>query len=103
MARRSRIKPTRRGPRTAGERRATEATASSSLDELLLAAMERGIAAPAEVAEDSPIVSIDPEYFVFADGTGDYLRGFMRAAEVLARDLGGSADLLAPELADEQV
>lgn len=54
---------------------------------------------------DSPIESIDPEYFVFAQATaseflrsftqesensnpGEYLRGFLRAAETIAKDLG---------------
>jgi len=64
----------------------------------------RGLSAFAEVAADSAIESIDPEYFVFLAGTADeyfrslgeepesnpreYLRGFMRAAETIARDLG---------------
>jgi len=67
-------------------------------------AQARGMTAFAEVASDSPIESIDPEYFVFAEGTADeyfrslseepesnpreYLRGFMRAAETIAKDLG---------------
>lgn len=70
------------------------------------AAQERSLGVFAEVAADSPIESIDPEYFVFAEGTGEeylrglgeesesgsnpreYLRGFMRAAETIAKDLG---------------
>lgn len=67
------------------------------------AAEERGVSALAEVAADSPIESIDPEHFVFAQGAyselvagysqtaesrpGDYLRGFLRAVETIARDL----------------
>jgi len=67
-------------------------------------AQSRGLSTFAEVATDSAIESIDPEYFVFAEGTSDeyfsslgeesesnpreYLRGFMRAAETIARDLG---------------
>lgn len=70
------------------------------------AARERGISAAAEIASDSAIASIDPEYFVFAEAVDDYLRafdvdvasgsareylrGFVRAAEVIARDLGGA-------------
>ena len=72
------------------------------------AAAERGLAATAEVAGgDSAIASIDPEYFVFttdvtdeflrilaADGgssnPGEYLRGFLRAAETIAKDLGSA-------------
>lgn len=67
------------------------------------AARERGLSAMAEIASDSPIESIDPEHFVFIDGTleeylrslgesgpgnaGEYLRGFIRAAETIAKDL----------------
>jgi len=72
------------------------------------AAAERGLTATAEVAGgDSAIASIDPEYFVFttdvtdeffrtlaAEGgssnPGEYLRGFLRAAETIAKDLGGA-------------
>lgn len=72
------------------------------------AAAERGMAATAEAAGgDSAIASIDPEYFVFSSdvtdeffrtlaaeaGTsnpGEYLRGFLRAAETIAKDLGGA-------------
>jgi subtilisin family serine protease len=63
--------------------------------------------AAADVGTDSAIASIDPEYFVFTtaaideyfrtlspDGgisnPGDYLRGFLRAAETIAKDLGGA-------------
>lgn len=71
------------------------------------AARARGMAAAAEIASDSAIESIDPEYFVFSSGTadeylrvygdggpsnpGDYLRGFVRAAETIAKDLYGGA------------
>ena len=70
-------------------------------------AQARGFSAFAEIAADSPIESIDPEYFVFVDGAEDeyyrslgasgeesqsnpreYLRGFMRAAETISKDLG---------------
>jgi len=70
------------------------------------AAQERSMSAHSEIASDSSIESIDPEYFVFALGTqeeylqvfsqaaegepGEYLRGFLRAAETIARDLGGA-------------
>ena len=38
---------------------------------------------------DSPLQVIEPEYFVFSLGSpGEYLRGFLRAAETIARDLG---------------
>jgi subtilisin family serine protease len=74
-------------------------------------AQARGLTAFAEIAADSAIESIDPEYFVFAEGTpgeylrglteeternpGEYLRGFIRAAETIAKDLGlgGQAQL----------
>jgi subtilisin family serine protease len=50
---------------------------------------ERGMSTQAEVALDAPIEAIEPEYFVFADGASEqYLQGFMRAAETIARDLG---------------
>lgn len=69
------------------------------------AAQERSLTAFADIAADSPIESVDPEQFVFADGTSEeyfrnlgdeseggnpreYLRGFMRAAETIAKDLG---------------
>ncbi len=45
--------------------------------------------ASSELGGDSPMQVIEPEYFVFADGaSGDYLRGFLSAAEAIARDLG---------------
>lgn len=38
---------------------------------------------------DSPLQVIEPEYFFFADGApGEYLRGFLRAAQTIAQDLG---------------
>lgn len=68
-------------------------------------AQARGLSAFAEIASDSPIESVDPEYFAFVEGTadeyarslgeeggssnpGEYLRGFIRAAETIAKDLG---------------
>jgi len=75
------------------------------------AAQERRMSAQTEIATDSPIESIDPEYFVFAQSTpgdflrgfaqeaesnpGEYLRGFLRAAETISKDLlqGGRAQL----------
>lgn len=67
------------------------------------AAQERGMGVQAEIATDSLIESIDPEYFVFAHDypgqyagsfaetaestSNDYLRGFLRAAEMIAQDL----------------
>lgn len=56
-----------------------------------------------EIASDSPLQIIEPELFVFADGAADYLRGFSRAAEVIAKDLGTTADLKMLEQDEEQV
>ncbi len=70
------------------------------------AAAERSMSAHAEIASDSPIDVVEPEYFMFvydavtefmsslsrsAEGSnpGEYLRGFLRAAETIAKDLGG--------------
>lgn len=67
------------------------------------AAAAREISAQSEIAADSPVETIEPEYFVFAEQTvaeltsaltrtqgddaGAFLRGFARAAEVLAHEL----------------
>ena len=76
-------------------------------------AQARSMSAAAEIAADSPVESIDPERFVFAEAvyndyfsslapaqeldsfkhtadspTGEYLRGFLRAAELIAKELG---------------
>ena len=52
---------------------------------------ERGLSVQTEITEESPIQTIEPEYFVFADDIpGDYLRGFMRAVETITRDLTGA-------------
>lgn len=68
-------------------------------------AQARGMTAFAEISADSPIESVDPEYFAFVEGTadeyfgsqgeegessnpGEYLRGFIRAAETISKDLG---------------
>ena len=75
------------------------------------AAAERSLSATAEIAADSPFASVDPEYFVFIEGAaeeymralsagtqsgnpGEYLRGFVRAAETIAKDLRG--DVIEP-------
>lgn len=56
------------------------------------AAAERDLgAATFESADAAPIEAIEPEYFVFADTTADYLRGFRRAVETLSSDLGPSS------------
>jgi len=67
------------------------------------AAQARGMSVNAEIAADSPIEAIEPEYFMFVDGTpfeflrgfaqeaesapNEYLRGFLRAAETIMKDL----------------
>jgi subtilisin len=83
------------------------------------AARERGMALDAEIAADSPIESVDPEYFVFAEnvrppfqayqegvlqpqaserGGGEFLRGFKSATEaILAEVRGGSQTQLEVE------
>lgn len=68
------------------------------------AAQERGMSTFAAVPADSAIAAIEPEYFFFIEGAsaafqravagqaesadpGEYLRGFLRAAETIAHDL----------------
>jgi subtilisin family serine protease len=54
------------------------------------AAKSRGMTAEASIAEESPIQSIDPEYFMFAVGVNaaDYVRGVLRTAQMIYTDLG---------------
>jgi len=69
------------------------------------AAKERSLSAMAEGTADSPYESVDPEYFVFAEQvmkeyarggyaettektSGDFLRGFLQAAELIAKEYG---------------
>ncbi len=59
------------------------------------AAQARSMSVQSEIASDSPVESIDPEYFVFSDGSpegavSEYLRGFLRATETIASDLRGA-------------
>jgi subtilisin len=66
------------------------------------AAQSRGMTAMTEVASDSEVESIDPEYFVFpeehTEAGSEYLRGFMRATETIIHDIGnGKAELLDEE------
>jgi subtilisin family serine protease len=53
------------------------------------AARSRSMSAHAEIATDSPVEVIEPEYFVFSQDVnpGEYMRGFLRAAETIAKDL----------------
>jgi subtilisin len=85
------------------------------------AADERSLGLQSELETDSPILSIDPEYFVFADaitqeyindlavtgesGPGEFLRGFLKASETIARDLqnGGGSQYNQFRDQDEQV
>src|SRR5215216_2517939 len=63
----------------------------------------RGMDVQAEIAANSPIQAIEPEYFVFAQDTDDFLRGFARAAGVIERDLGLSSELRIPDADKEEV
>lgn len=54
----------------------------------------RGLSVQAEIAADSPVAAIEPEYFVFSDATStEYLRGFRRAADAIALDLSPGEEL----------
>ena len=57
------------------------------------AAAAHNMTAYAEIAEDSPVQAIDPEYFMFAAGinAADYMKGVLHTAEMIARDLGVKA------------
>lgn len=55
----------------------------------------RGLSVQDETAGDDPVETIEPEYFVFAENR-DYLRGFARAAGVIARDLGAEREEVPP-------
>lgn len=46
-------------------------------------------------ADSGAFATVEPEYFVFASNA-DYLRGFARAAQVIAADLGGKEDVKEP-------
>ena len=64
----------------------------------------RGMDVAEEIASDSPVEVIEPEYFVFSDGeAGAYLRGFLRATETIARDLGEAGEERDDEGEDAQV
>ena len=80
-------------------------------------AQERGLSAQVAEASDSPVESIDPELFVFAEASpghylqgistqtdnspNEYLRGFLRASEMIANDLRlGPA--IQPALAEDE-
>lgn len=79
------------------------------------AAQERQMSIHSEIASDSPIEVIEPEYFVFNYGAFDlmqnfetagesnneYLRGFLRAAETIAKDLQGYTPTLLKDTNEE--
>lgn len=49
----------------------------------------RSLGVQSDIASESPLATIEPEYFVFADAEpNDYLQGFIRATETIARDIG---------------
>lgn len=64
----------------------------------------RGMGPMAEIASGSPFETVEPEYFVFANDTHNpYLRGFLKAAETIARDLDRNGDLAEDEEEGVQV
>jgi hypothetical protein len=84
------------------------------------AAQERSMSAHAEIASDSPFEIIEPEYFFFVEeaprefmtgfaqasessNPSEYMRGFLRAAEVIARDIGVGAPPSPAETGEESV
>jgi subtilisin len=48
---------------------------------------EYGMSAQGEMPAEGPVETIEPEYFVFADNS-EYLRGFVSAANTIAKGLG---------------
>jgi len=58
------------------------------------AAAARGLTVDDVIAEDSPIYSVDPEYFMFAAhvNPSDYLKGVLRAVETIYADLNESVE-----------
>ncbi|WP_404463151.1 S8 family serine peptidase [Vreelandella aquamarina] len=52
---------------------------------------QHGMSVLDKLSADSPIEIIEPEYFAFSENS-EYLRGFLRAATVIARDLGVELD-----------
>lgn len=66
------------------------------------AATERGLSTQEAVTADGPIETVEPEYFVFAE-SAEYLRGFLRATETIAKDLGVESPAAEEEEVDAQV
>ena len=53
------------------------------------AAKERSMGVNMELAADSAISIIEPEYFAFASGdSAEFLRGFLKATEVISKEIG---------------
>ena len=68
------------------------------------AMQSRGMGTQDEIAADSPMQTIEPEYFVFAEGSAeDYLRGFLSAADAISRDLGRAGGASQADEVDAQV
>jgi subtilisin family serine protease len=60
---------------------------------------QRGLSVNAEIPSDSPVEAVEPEYFVFAAPVADdYLLGFVRAAEIIAKDLIRNGQALKEEM-----
>jgi subtilisin len=53
---------------------------------------QRGLSVQSEIPPESAIETIEPEYFMFANADAMYLRGFVRAAEAIARDLQATSE-----------
>ena len=68
------------------------------------AAVSRGLTMTAEasIAEDSPVESVDPEFFMFATAINpsDYMKGVLRMAQMIAADLGEAAAVEELELVE---
>ena len=59
------------------------------------AAAARSMSTEAFIEEDSPVHSVDPEYFMFATqiNPSDYMKGVLRVAQAIYEDLGGESAL----------
>src|SRR6266850_5784724 len=58
------------------------------------AAAARSMSAEAFIEEDSPVHSVDPEYFMFATqiNPSDYMKGVLRVAQAIYADLSGELE-----------
>jgi subtilisin family serine protease len=58
------------------------------------AAAARSMSAEAFIEEDSPVHSVDPEYFMFATqiNPSDYMKGVLRVAQAIYADLSGEPE-----------